>query len=390
MPAPPRTKLDAGQVLAYAFDDTTGRLRIDGTGGGVSHTTDSVAIGDGTDLVTTTTVGADVGLDVNIINSGLAIAIDNTSDSIAIGDETNIVDMQQMDAAFGTSSWGFPIFGIRRDADTSPVSTDGDAHPLVFDENGNLKVTAVDIDIRDLDASQDSVEVFQATHDDLNANANIQVGDADVDNANPVPVSDAGGSLTIDNTNLDTPLSNLETLLTSIEANQLPDSHNVTVDNASGAAAVNIQDGGNSITVDASDLDIRDLSDATDSVSIGDGTDTLAVNNDGSINVEINGDTVILDGTTPHAVVNVGTTETTIAVTTKTALQIGPAGDNADTDIYYWNYDLGTATVAATGWPLKAGEMLTWTADKGEDLSITISIAKSTGTGNIVVGRLDK
>lgn len=33
-------------------------------------------------------------------------------------------------------------------------------------------------------------------------------------------------------------------------ANQLPDGHNVTVDNGPGAAAVNIQDGGNSITVD--------------------------------------------------------------------------------------------------------------------------------------------
>jgi hypothetical protein len=35
-------------------------------------------------------------------------------------------------------------------------------------------------------------------------------------------------------------------------ANQLPDGHNVTIDNASGASAVNIQDGGNSITVDGS------------------------------------------------------------------------------------------------------------------------------------------
>lgn len=33
-------------------------------------------------------------------------------------------------------------------------------------------------------------------------------------------------------------------------ANQLPDGHNVTIDNASGASAVNIQDGGNTITVD--------------------------------------------------------------------------------------------------------------------------------------------
>jgi len=42
------------------------------------------------------------------------------------------------------------------------------------------------------------VEAVQATHDDLNANANLQVGNADVANGNPVPVSDAGGALSID------------------------------------------------------------------------------------------------------------------------------------------------------------------------------------------------
>lgn len=39
------------------------------------------------------------------------------------------------------------------------------------------------------------------------------------------------------------------------------------------------------LLVGANNLDIRDLSDSTDSVSIGDGTDTLAINSDGSINV---------------------------------------------------------------------------------------------------------
>ena len=36
----------------------------------------------------------------------------------------------------------------------------------------------------------------------------------------------------------------------STSALQLPDGHNVTVDNAAGGSAVNIQDGGNSLTVD--------------------------------------------------------------------------------------------------------------------------------------------
>lgn len=42
------------------------------------------------------------------------------------------------------------------------------------------------------------VTVDQAVHDNLNANANLQVGDVDVDAANPVPINDAGGSMTVD------------------------------------------------------------------------------------------------------------------------------------------------------------------------------------------------
>lgn len=69
--------------------------------------------------------------------------------------------------------------------------------------SGTVTATATDLDIRDLTSASDSVEVLQSTHDDLNLNANIQVGDADVANGNPVPVSDAGSSLTVDAVNLD-------------------------------------------------------------------------------------------------------------------------------------------------------------------------------------------
>lgn len=44
---------------------------------------------------------------------------------------------------------------------------------------------------------------------------------------------------------------------------------------------------GSSVTVSATDLDIRDLTHVSDSIKIGDGTDFLAVNADGSINVKI-------------------------------------------------------------------------------------------------------
>jgi len=56
--------------------------------------------------------------------------------------------------------------------------------------------------------------------------------------------TDAGGELQVD------VLSSALPSGAATSANQLPDGHNVTVDNAAGAAAVNIQDGGNTITVD--------------------------------------------------------------------------------------------------------------------------------------------
>jgi hypothetical protein len=175
------------------------------------------------------------------------------------------------------------------------VNPDGSVN--VTDNGGSLTVDAVDLDIRDLDSATDSVEVLQATHDNLNVNANIQVGDADVANGNPVPVSDAGGSLTVDAVDLDirdlvfaTDKVDVSDSVVALDAATLAALESITVQNGAGGAAVNIQDGGNSITVDAVDLDVRDLTHVSDSVKIGDGTDFLAVNSDGSINVVIQED----------------------------------------------------------------------------------------------------
>ncbi len=66
------------------------------------------------------------------------------------------------------------------------------------------------------------------------AQAGIDIGDVTVNNANanPVPVSDGGGSLTVD--------GSVSAAVTG----------SVSVTNAAGGAAVNVQDGGNSLTVD--------------------------------------------------------------------------------------------------------------------------------------------
>jgi len=82
MSAPPPSNKDHGQVLQYAFDDASGRIRTDavispdGHDLEISHLDDSIAIGTATDLFTSTTVGPAIGLDVNII--GGTVQVDTT------------------------------------------------------------------------------------------------------------------------------------------------------------------------------------------------------------------------------------------------------------------------------------------------------------------------
>lgn len=115
--------------------------------------------------------------------------------------------------------------------------TDG----LLINGDGSLNatVTATDLDIRDLAFATDKVDVSGST---LGANSGVDIGD-------------------------------------------------VTINNAAGAAAVNIQDGGNSITVDgsvsisgsvtvtATDLDIRDLNLTQDAVRISANTSANSAGN---------------------------------------------------------------------------------------------------------------
>lgn len=230
------------------------------------------------------------------------------------------------------------------------VNADGSVN--ITDNGGSLTVDATDLDIRDLDSAQDSVEVLQATHDNLNLNANIQVGNADVANGNPVPVSDAGGSLTVDATNLDirdlvfaTDKVDVTNSVVALDAGTLAALESITVQNPGGAGAVNIQDGGNSITVDAVDLDIRNLSASQDNVAISDGTDTLAVNADGSINSVVTATNLdIRDLTHVSDSVRVGDGTDFLAVNADGSINVVPLEDPGTETVNY-----NTAAAVAGG-----------------------------------------
>jgi len=146
-------------------------------------------------------------------------------------------------------------------------------------------VTATNLDVRDLVFASDKVDISGST---LAANSGVDIGDVTVNNAggaSAVNIQDGGNSITVDAINLDIrDLTNADVVTAELsavdnavldamaaslaimddwdngadaakvigQANSGVDIGDVTINNASGGAAVNIQDGGNSITIDGS------------------------------------------------------------------------------------------------------------------------------------------
>lgn len=139
-------------------------------------------LGSGTTVITHTTDGSKERLDVSIgiesgdqadfglyaedsaapdagIGQGILVKRQDTlaSDVSADGDfgwakmdsagalyvaEQNILDVTETFDAAQAGTAGLMVAGIRQDAGGSPVSADGDVHPLVFNDDGELKVAA--------------------------------------------------------------------------------------------------------------------------------------------------------------------------------------------------------------------------------------------------------
>lgn len=110
-------------------------------------------------------------------------------------------------------------------------------------------------------------------------------------------------------------------------AAQLPDGHNVTIDNAAGAAAVNIQDGGNAITVDGSLTTVSTVTNLSQmggvaiSLNTGvrdTGTQRVTIATNDVVPVTDNSGSLTVDqptGTNLHTVVDSGTITTVSTVT---------------------------------------------------------------------------
>jgi len=239
----------------------------------LSHVDDSVRLGDGTTLTTVTTVGADNGLDVNIINASVTI-----------------------------------------DDGGSPISID--------DNGGSLTVDAVDLDIRNLVFATDKVDVSGST---LGANSGVDIGD-------------------------------------------------VTINNAAGASAVNIQDGGNSITVDAVQLDIDNLNATDDAVQawMFDGVGNAIGSTAGAIDVNIASGTLSTsDAALANTAIAAAANPLSVALTAEDVV-VSPLANRK----YLFIYNNGNRQIhigqsgvsAATGFPVSPGSVIELRAGAAVDI----------------------
>lgn len=241
-------------------------------------------------------------------DSSLPIRTENDGDVVVrLGDGTLPSQQLAIDAS------GRVTVKIQDSTGDTLDSTTGSLHVLV--QNASLVVTATDLDIRDLDATQDNVAISDGT-DTLAINADGSIN-----------ITDNGGSLTVDATNLD---------IRDLSAAQ----DNVAISDGTDTLAVNADGSINSV-VTATDLDIRDIDAAQDNIAISDGTDTLAVNADGSINSIVTAtDLDIRDLTHVSDSVKIGDGTDFVAVNADGSLNV-VVKENPGTEIV--NYDTSAA-----------------------------------------------
>ena len=253
------------------------------------------------------------------------------------------------------------------------------------------------------------VNASQDTHDDLNVNANIQVADTDVSNSNPVPVSDAGGSLTVDNAGLtelaaainassqldinvaadavglatESTLSNLDTTATSILAD---------------TAAIDTSTASIDTKLTTTNTKLTDIETNTDSLTVvGGGTEatalrvTLANDSTGVLTVDDGGGSLTVDGTV--AATQSGTWDIN-DISGTISLPTGAATETTLNSILTKATDIETNTDA-----LATVTKTTSGADTGLDVNVINTVATNTtilrqasisnsqtqGTGNISV-----
>lgn len=159
--------------------------------------------------------------------------------------------MKAEDAASATLDQGIAAMAIRRDTPVANdnVSADGDYTQLKLDNFGKLWTAQSQVEDA-AHATGDRGSFILGVRNDTNASMTTTDGDYSplaVNTGGALAIQDGGNSITVDAASLPLPTGAATAALQTQPGVDIGD---VTINNASGAAAVNVQDGGNSLTVD--------------------------------------------------------------------------------------------------------------------------------------------
>lgn len=209
-------------------------------------------------------------------DSSLPIRTENNGDAVvrlADGTVTSQLLKVNPDGSIDTNTTltatDLDIRDLNANQDNVAISDGTDTLEVNADGSINAVVTATDLDVRDLSASQDNVAISDGT-DTLAINADGSLN-ATLVGTSEVRITDGTDTLAV---NADGSINSVVSA-TNLDIRDLA------------FATDKVDVSGSSVTATATDLDIRDLDAAQDNVAISDGTDTLAVNADGSLNAVV-------------------------------------------------------------------------------------------------------
>jgi hypothetical protein len=233
----PHTTGDTGTMSLAVRNDDAGTAFTSNNGD-----YSPIAVDSRGQLFVTTASSSSLNVNVtNILNEGQQTMANSIS--VAIASDQSAVPVSGTVAATQSGAWNV---GVNNGAGAAAVNIQDGGNSITVDGTVAFSNTTIAV----TNAGTFAVQAVQSGTWVLGANSGVDIGDVTINNAagaSAVNIQDGGNSITVDGTIAATQSGSWS--VTNL-ANSGVDIGDVTINNAAGASAVNIQDGGNSITVD--------------------------------------------------------------------------------------------------------------------------------------------
>lgn len=175
-------RVDPTGTTAQPVTDNSGTLTVDQSAHDNLNANANLQVGN---------VDVANGNPVPVSDAGTTLSVDDGAGSLTVDGTVTATmdgDKADLDSDVGTDNHAIVAIGLPNTG--GHVIGGTSTNPLRVDPTGTTAQPITD--------NAGTLTVDQSTHDNLNLNANLQIANTDVATGNPVPVSDAGGTLTVD------------------------------------------------------------------------------------------------------------------------------------------------------------------------------------------------